>query len=584
MRMERRSPLSRVSWNTVDHNDFERLAAVLIHRRHPRAQRLQASRGDKGIDILDPITPDSEEIYQVKSFNGTLTSRRKAQITKSFQSVVEARGSRIQHWYLVVPMDRSPEGDEFFRALTQNATFPCTWLGQAFLDSLAADYPAVIDYYLGNGKARLEAHLKDLSTVLGLQHMLNSPSDPVRPADVRELLAGVMAGVDDADPHFRYEFQFAAHQPSREELLSKEGAVVCVTSWDGERSTTISIYLKYDAALEDRPIPMQLNIVSLPGDNVASDLEEFLEYGLPVDLPSGAITDLRIDLPGGLGVDGVTAGGRLGPAAVGKTHPTFLKLRLHDENDALLSELIFQLNQGSVGQRGGIATTGNDLTGVVGIRLMSMPPGSSPGSTKINLSVLEPFDKPVVTVRAAIQFLSNLQTGNSLSFASFPGDQTFGQKMPVPAAFATEADFDALLALVDDLALLQTKVPWKILLPESLPTETAQAVGVSARLLRGERVIRKWTEFTAHITEEGMGRMEAELSSPCTLMIESEMTLNLPGGEVTLGNCTQHIYSAILGQPPLWDDVARDYLCVFRPATNDLLEIALGLRSAHPTD
>ncbi|CAN5646383.1 hypothetical protein BH10ACT3_BH10ACT3_00290 [soil metagenome] len=568
--------MPRVNWSTVDHNDFERIAAVLIHRCHPRAQRLQASRGDKGIDILDPIAPETEEVYQVKSFTGSLTSRRRAQITNSFNRVLEARGARLRHWYLVVPMDRTTEGDDFFRELTKEAAFPCTWLGETFLDALAADYPEVIDYYLGNGKALLEAHLRDLSAVLGLQQKLNAPEEPIRPSEIRDLFSAVTAGVDTADPHFRYEFQSSAHQPSREELLSKVGAVACVTSWDGERSTTISIYLKYEAALEDRPIPMQLNIVALPGDRVASDLEAFLDYGLPVDLPSGAITDLRIDLPGGLGVDGITAAGRLGPVGEGRAQTSFLKLRLNDSNDVVLSELIFQLNAGSMGQRGGVATTGKDLSGVVGIRLMSMPPGSSPGSTNVNLNVLELFDKPVVTVREALRFLSNLQIGNYLSFVSFPGDQPFGLKLPVPVGLATDADFDAILAMVDDLALLQTRVPWNILLPESLPREIAQAVSMSARLLRGERVIRGWAEFSARITPEGMEMIQTEFSSPCAMLIESEMTLNLPGGEVPLGSCTHHIYSAVIDQPPKWDDAANEFVCTMRPGTSSQMEVVLG--------
>lgn len=579
--------MSKVNWSNVDHNDFERLVTVLVHRRHPRAQRLRASRGDEGIDILDPITPDAEEIYQVKSFAGALTSTRRNQIEKSFRRVVEARGARIRHWYLVMPMNPSPQGDEFFRELTKNAAFMCTWLGEAFLDSLASDYPEVIDYYLNNGKARLEGQLSDLSTILGLQQKMNSPEEPIRPAEIKDLLSGLLNAVDKADPHFRYEFQSAAHAPTREELLSKKGAVVNVSSWDGERSTTISVYLKYDAALEDRPIPIDFKVICIPGSSVASDLQEFLNYGLPVDLPLGTITDLRINLPGGLGVDGIAASGRLGHVAVGKTESTFLKLRLHDSTDAVLSELIIQLSEGSVGRRGGTAMTGKDLSGVVSVQLKSMPPGASTrastGSTKIDLGVLELFDKPVNTVRGAIKFLNDLQVGNSLSFASFPSDQYFGPKMIIPADFTTMGDFDDLLALVDDLVLLQERVPWKILLPESLPTETANEVSLFARLLRGERVIRTWTEAAIHITPEGIERIETEFASPCTLMIESEMALNLPGGKVPLGTCTQHLYSATIGRPPEWDNLSHDYVCLLRPTTNNLLEIALGGGGTRPT-
>ena len=56
--------------------------------------------------------------------------------------------------------------------LTDDAPFPCRWLGGT-LDGLAARYPEVIEYYLGNGRAQLEAQLRDLSSVAGLHTRWN---------------------------------------------------------------------------------------------------------------------------------------------------------------------------------------------------------------------------------------------------------------------------------------------------------------------------------------------------------------------------------------------------------------------------
>ena len=61
-------------------------------------------------------------------------------------------------------MDPTSEDEEWFHQLTAQAPFPCDWKGRLFWDSEASKHAHVIDYYLRDGKARLEGRVRDLNT------------------------------------------------------------------------------------------------------------------------------------------------------------------------------------------------------------------------------------------------------------------------------------------------------------------------------------------------------------------------------------------------------------------------------------
>jgi hypothetical protein len=47
-----------------------------------------------------------------------------------------------------------------------DADFPCEPNGFVFCDTLAADYPKIIDYYLRDGKDRLQAEMNNLTAIV----------------------------------------------------------------------------------------------------------------------------------------------------------------------------------------------------------------------------------------------------------------------------------------------------------------------------------------------------------------------------------------------------------------------------------
>jgi hypothetical protein len=141
---------------------------MLLCNRYPNAVRVRPSQGDGGIDVFVPgpagFGPE-RAVYQVKRFNENLTSGQKRKIKRSYQRVVETsqkEGWRITEWHLVMPLDLTNPNLGWLDDIIADADFPCETNGLVFCDTLAASYPKVIDYYLRDGKDRLQAEMNNV--------------------------------------------------------------------------------------------------------------------------------------------------------------------------------------------------------------------------------------------------------------------------------------------------------------------------------------------------------------------------------------------------------------------------------------
>ena len=162
--------MARVEWTRIEPGDIEQVVAILLCRENPAAVRVRPSRGDGGIDILVPLDGTATvAVYQVKSFTANLTRGQKAQAERSFRRLMDyaaVRGLRVAEWYLTLPVNPTNENLEWLEGFTAGHGLLAQWRGLDFLEGLAADYPSVIDYYLRDGKDRLQAALESLTTVL----------------------------------------------------------------------------------------------------------------------------------------------------------------------------------------------------------------------------------------------------------------------------------------------------------------------------------------------------------------------------------------------------------------------------------
>jgi hypothetical protein len=186
--------------------DVEAVVSMLLCRRHKRAARRRPSQGDRGVDVAVPVDDGRIDVYQVKRYDRTPTASQWSKIKKSYDTLVEAVAAghfTVRNWYLVMPLDESDTDEKKFTDLVAGSPFEqCEWKGLAWLDALASEYPEVVDYYLADGKVRLEQSYRDLMAVLDARA---SAADGADAATIADGLAALYRATNLHDP-LRYDF------------------------------------------------------------------------------------------------------------------------------------------------------------------------------------------------------------------------------------------------------------------------------------------------------------------------------------------------------------------------------------------
>ena len=299
----RRYDVTQVEWSELEAPQAETLLSVLLYNEHPKATRVRPSQGDFGIDVLVPSdsAPEAFDAYQIKYFSKSLTASQRGQVEKSFRRFLiglARRGLSVADWYLVIPVDntldtqmdwfnRMPakvigemfDDDKFVQLEKKQAPLTADekekiavwrdvpgrvikWEGRPFCMTLAAKYPFVVDYYLHGGQEHILDAFKDLASVLATDKSLPDPPSGgagtaalVTPAELQDHLFKVQK-VLDTDPHFKYGISLDPAPPA---ILGEENLVAAsqVTQPDG-RSVTVRIYQRFDEALRERPIPINV--------------------------------------------------------------------------------------------------------------------------------------------------------------------------------------------------------------------------------------------------------------------------------------------------------------------------------------
>lgn len=534
---------------------------------------MRSSRGDRGIDVVDPVTGTSFDIYQVKAFTGGLSPSRKSQTQESLDQLRKHHAAEVRVWSLVLPMNHTPEMWDWFKEMTADVEFDCVWQGVTFLDSLAAAYPDVIDYYLGDGKAQLEAQLNDITTIAGIQAAA-APGAVVRPAEAIGLLGDLAAAVNRIDPHFRYELQVGSAPPSADEALSKVGAVCSLTSWDGETAGIVTIYPKYDAALLDRPIPIEAQLSYGSDGPIAAAVERFLDFGSPLALPAGVVKELTVDLPGGLGASYANASISLGPSRGTPDLPP-ANARVVDPDGAVLAGIVLVFTSRAGGIRGGRSVQGHDLSGVVGIELRLPDPRTS-RAPEFTIDTRSFSGRATNTIHDGVKFLASLRPGCCVELASLSG-QPFARSNAVVDEFDDNAEWlDQSLKIIEDLNELSRFADRPLVFPQAMSSEDQLALGESARLARGERVVGAWNDITFTVPAGRLSIVTAEVLKPAVVAVDATLSLMLPDNPIILlGRVRQTVASAIMDGEPEMIPGTDDFRIRLVPGTNHALETVL---------
>lgn len=539
--------MARVEWTRIAPDDVEHVSAVLLARENPRAQRIRPSRGDGGIDVLVPTgVPSEVDVYQVKGFSVNLTAGQKTQIEKSYARILKTikdRDLRVRNWYLALPLDATRENLDWLKKLTEKATFNCEWRGLAFLDGLAAKFPDVIDYYLHDGKERLEAAVADLTKLVALGGSVQDSTagdKTLSPADVQPGLASLHRELNRYDPHYRYDFSVDATRP---EIGSQPGLVFAAHFGDDELCITFKVFARFDEATEERPIPIRLTWNVDPNSEEAEHLQQWIKFGTPFEAPLGSAT-LDLDLPGGLGGKVEGAGVVLGPSE-GEGYE--LRLRVVDASGQAIADALLKMNPVTRGLTGeGVRASGEEANGVFTIEMWM---DLAAQSVKMSLRPRDDLSsKRPAEVIPGLRFLAAFRPPHELRFGPAYGP-ALASGIAIPTDFAQGSEGELVLETVEALATIQGHTAVQIFAPDLSVLTRAQAEGLvtGARLLRGETVTTKWDSFPIRVKPDALASVD-----PAQTVVRDETFAIRVGDEVVpLGTRRVQLVAARLETPSM---------------------------------
>ncbi|WP_344242537.1 hypothetical protein [Actinocorallia libanotica] len=321
--------MTTVNWERESGEKIEEFVAALLLLKHPHGNQPTPSRGDRGVDVR-VWNPDGYDIYQVKRYSRPLTAKQATSVKDSWKTFTAKTlpALPVRSWTLVTPWEPSNERLEWLEELTAGCGIRVSWMGGRILDGMAAENPALVDYFFGDGGRRLER----LMTMA-----LHGGQDVPQGAAGEDLLAAIVsrqqslaASLNEVDPFYRYEVQV------------RTGRVKDL-EWDADLNTDpLAAFVRYLQVNEAchlvikllprcaesarlRPITMSVDLEVPPGSAEQQAVADWQRYGSPFHNVPATITHVS-------GPPGITPVGGPGQisflAAASQNHLPDLEIRL----------------------------------------------------------------------------------------------------------------------------------------------------------------------------------------------------------------------------------------------------------------
>lgn len=517
-------PVGPIDWGVLEPGQFEGVVSVMLMYDRPSAQRRRSSRGDAGVDVYTPVD-GGYEVFQLKRFARNLTARRKALVEESLASVIDDAelGAPVVRWHLVAPVNLSKEAHVWFAGLAESAPFQCDWWGATRLEVLASQRPAVVEYYFGQGAARLEAHLRDLRNV---HELLAPPHAPVRPTEATPAIVNLFEVVNREDPHYRYEFEVSAMPPDTSVEVRRPGMLVASTAGGGPGGcVTWRVFPRYPQAVEDRPPGgVDLEVV---GAKAIEALQEALSYGDRIEIADPDLGRINVRAPGGLG--GEFGGGRIiiGPQ-VGEGLPSL---------DLTLVAGDAEVSAHAIERGGQLPRFRVRMRAEAGAFDVTLRADGAAMSGRLEDFELNVVGKPVEAVLPALRFLANVRAPETVEVRL-----GYGPRRPMFTFTPHEADgliYEGYLEVVEALADIQQEVamPVRVFPDEWMTDPRALRIVEVAKLIRGERIDGTWSpghvEINPEHEEEALRAIVEDQDS--VVVLRKSLVLDLFDGPIELG-------------------------------------------------
>ncbi len=334
--------------------DVEDFAAAHLLLGAGVGNRIRPGKGDRGVDVQIP-TEAGWEIYQVKRFATNLSSSSKRQIRDSWHrfrdKILPTRA--VKFWALVLPLDPTPENEQWLAELTDDSGVETRWIGRTTLDAWAADNPKIAAYFFGDGEQRL----RDLmaTALAGGRPPTDDRGDPLL-SSIEERMLQLCQALDEVDPFYRYEVEVRSgslKEPPSSEALRRNHRPGLVETIQREISDNqcIVTHVIARSPMSTTVRPIRSNVTFTPSTREeAVALERFVRYGAPLLQAPGRIHNN--EGPAGTTADAssLMKASLLAPHGEAPLPP--LEARLRDPDGNILGTVLVTDAETAVGQIG----------------------------------------------------------------------------------------------------------------------------------------------------------------------------------------------------------------------------------------
>ena len=184
-----------IRWDEVEPQRYEDMVSVMLSRLYLDAQRIDGKGGDGGRDvqIIHEGNGSIAHAFELKSFTGRMKPGRRQQVARSLRQAADLSPAR---WTLVVPIDPTPDEEDWFRRLGESYCFPTVWRGKTWLDGKMSAFSDIQRYFLEGAKDEVYRLL------LGLHQ------EQARVTDFHDAVGRLRIfheRLNEIDPHYRYE-------------------------------------------------------------------------------------------------------------------------------------------------------------------------------------------------------------------------------------------------------------------------------------------------------------------------------------------------------------------------------------------
>jgi hypothetical protein len=459
----------------------------------------------------------------------------------------------VRSWTLVTPWEPTNPRLDWLDELTAGHGIRTGWMGGSSLDGLAAQNPALVEYFFGDGGERLHRLMADV---------LRAGSDlpQRRPAeDLLEALTtkvrGLAASLNEVDPFYRYEVQIRAGRVNEQAWdadLHTASPVAWVHYRQLDEDTFLVLRLLSRCAESPRLRPITASVeLDVPTDSPERRaVEDWLRYGAPFRDVPGSVTDVTGPpgtlTPGGLGRMTFMA------AAGSAAELPDLEVRLLTADDAVAHTLELVDVRVSRGAHGpGMWVSGTDRSGV--LEMAFLLNGADHDHDRVRMSMDSLVGQTPADVLPAVQFLGGLANDISLVLAVRGGRPLVSLWQPQEPGLRDSPLVSMArwtTRLLEVLLAVQAHTFQRVTVPDLADTSPEQIGELMrlGRLLGGQEIRATWTEVTL---TRGASSYPLPSDGEFPLLATNEIQLALGGRHILLDDVERRIlyHSARFADP-----------------------------------